>query len=72
MAPRKRATHPYGKWNTARILCKGSVIEHWLNEETVLSFDYTDLKWSKEVELLRIRAVEKEEARVRSMLEKAG
>ena len=55
MGPSKRATRPVGEWNTGRILCKGSVIEHWLNEERVLSFDYTNPKWSKEVELLRIR-----------------
>lgn len=55
MAPSKRVTRPAGQWNTARILCKGSVIEHWLNEERVLSFDYSDPKWAKEVELLRIR-----------------
>lgn len=55
MGPRKRATRPVGEWNTARIICKGSVIEHWLNEERVISFDYNDPKWAKEVELLRIR-----------------
>jgi hypothetical protein len=55
MGPSKRATRPVGEWNTGRILCKGTVIEHWLNEERVLSFDYTDPKWAKEVELLRIR-----------------
>ena len=55
MAPSKRAARPHGEWNTARILCKGSVIEHWLNEERVLSFDYDDPKWAPEVELLRIR-----------------
>lgn len=55
MGPSKRATRPVGEWNTARIICKGSVIEHWLNEERVISFDYTDPKWAKEVELLRIR-----------------
>ncbi len=55
MGPRKRATRPVGEWNTARIICKGSVIEHWLNEERVISFDYTDPKWAREVELLRIR-----------------
>ncbi|MDZ4289036.1 MAG: DUF1080 domain-containing protein [Prosthecobacter sp.] len=55
MGPSKRATRPVGEWNTARILCKGSVIEHWLNEERVISFDYNDPKWAKEVELLRIR-----------------
>lgn len=55
MAPSKRASRPQGEWNTARIVGKGSVIEHWLNEERVLSFDYTDPKWAEEVELLRIR-----------------
>lgn len=55
MAPSKRVARPHGEWNTARILCKGTVIEHWLNEERVLSFDYKDPKWSKEVELLGIR-----------------
>ena len=55
MGPRKRATRPLGEWNTARIVCKGTVIEHWLNEERVISFDYTDPKWAKEVGLLRIR-----------------
>jgi len=55
MGPSKRATRPVGEWNTGRILCQGTVIEHWLNEERVLSFDYTDPKWTKEVELLTIR-----------------
>jgi len=55
MGPSKRVTRPVGEWNTARIICKGTVIEHWLNEERVISFDYTDPKWAKEVELLRIR-----------------
>lgn len=55
MGPRKRATKPVGEWNTARIICKGSVIEHWLNEERVISFDYNDPKWAKEVGILRIR-----------------
>ena len=55
MAPRKRATRPLGEWNTARIVCQGTVIEHWLNEEKVLSFDYTDPRWASEVELLHVR-----------------
>ncbi|MCC9606183.1 DUF1080 domain-containing protein [Blastopirellula sp. JC732] len=55
MAPSKRVAHPFGEWNTARIICKGTVIEHWLNEERVLSFDYADPKWAKQVELLGIR-----------------
>ena len=55
MGVRARAAWPLGEWNTARIVCKGTVIEHWLNEQRVISFDYTDSKWAREVELLRIR-----------------
>ncbi len=55
MAPSKDATRAVGEWNTARILCKGSVIEHWLNGERVLSFDYEDSKWAWYVDLLAAR-----------------
>ena len=55
MAPSKDATKPFGEWNTGRVKCKGTVIEHWVNSERVLSFDYTDPKWTERVELLRIR-----------------
>jgi hypothetical protein len=55
MAPSRRVGKPHGEWNTARIICQGTVIEHWLNEERVLSFDYADPKWKFEVELLGIR-----------------
>ncbi|GEM_PF-1016555 len=55
MAPSKDATLPVGQWNTARIICQGSVIEHWLNGERVLSFDYNDPKWNWFVQLLDAR-----------------
>lgn len=55
MAPSKDATRAVGEWNTARIVCQGTVIEHWLNEERVLSFDYADPKWKWYVDLLGIR-----------------
>lgn len=58
MAPSKDATRPVGEWNEGRVLCKGTVIEHWLNGERVLSFDYTNPKWAKEIELLRIRGAD--------------
>ena len=55
MAPSKRAAKAFGEWNTGRIICKDTVIEHWLNEERVLSFDYKDPRWTEEVRLLGIR-----------------
>jgi hypothetical protein len=58
MAPSKDNTRPVGEWNTARVKCKGSVIEHWLNGEAVISFDYTDPKWAEQIELLCIRGAD--------------
>lgn len=58
MAPSKDATKPLGQWNTGRVKCKGTVIEHWVNGERVLSFDYTDPKWSKQIDLLNLRGAD--------------
>lgn len=55
MAPKKDNTRPVGEWNSGRIVCQGSVIEHWLNGEAVISFDYEDPKWAFYVNLLGIR-----------------
>ena len=55
MAPSKDATRPVGEWNSGRVVCKGTVIQHWLNGENVLDFDYTDPKWAEMVKLLTIR-----------------
>lgn len=58
MAPSHDATKPIGEWNTGRIVCVGSVIQHWLNGAKVIDFDYTDSKYAKEVELLRVRGAD--------------
>ena len=58
MAPSQDATNPLGQWNTGWVKCKGTVIEHWVNGMRVLSFDYTDPKWSKQVELLNLRGAD--------------
>jgi hypothetical protein len=55
MAPSKDATRPVGEWNDGKIRCQGSIIQHWLNGERVIDFDYKDPRWAFEVELLRIR-----------------
>jgi len=46
------------EWNEGRIVCKGTVIQHWLNGVKVIDFDYTDPRWREEIELLRIRGAE--------------
>jgi hypothetical protein len=55
MAPSRDATRPVGEWNTGRVVCQGTVIQHWLNGEKVIDLDYADPRWSEEVELLRQR-----------------
>lgn len=55
MAPSKDATKSPGEWNTARIVCQGAVIQHWLNGEKVIDFDYNDPQWAKDVARLKER-----------------
>lgn len=55
MAPSKDVTKPVGEWNTGRIVCQGTVIQHWLNGVKVVDFDYTDPQFAEHVELLRLR-----------------
>ncbi|MCP4786396.1 MAG: DUF1080 domain-containing protein [Fuerstiella sp.] len=55
MAPSHDATRPVGNWNTGRVICKGTVVQHWLNGKKVIDLDYADTKWAWNVELLRKR-----------------
>lgn len=55
MAPSHDATKPVGEWNQGRIVCHDSVIQHWLNGQKVIDFDYRSDKWQSNVEMLRQR-----------------
>ena len=55
MQPSHDATKPAGEWNTGRIVCKGTVIQHWLNGQKVVGFDYADPKNEFHVNLLKNR-----------------
>ncbi|MEO0447024.1 MAG: DUF1080 domain-containing protein, partial [Verrucomicrobiota bacterium] len=55
MQPSHDATQPVGEWNSARIVCQGTVIQHWLNGAKVIGFDYEDPTWAFEVDLLKKR-----------------
>ncbi len=55
MPPSVDATRPIGEWNEGRIVCKGTVIQHWLNGRAVVDFDYADPKWADQVLLLKVR-----------------
>lgn len=58
MQPSEDATRPAGEWNKGRIVCKGSVIQHWLNDVKVIDFDYTDPRWEFNVTMLKLRGAD--------------
>ena len=58
MQPSHDATQPIGKWNTARVICKGSVVQHWLNGQKVIHFDYEAPEFAFNVEMLKQRGGE--------------
>ncbi|MAI72318.1 MAG: glycosyl hydrolase [Rhodopirellula sp.] len=53
--PSRDNTKPVGQWNTGRIICKGTIVQHWLNGEKVIHLDYQDPKWASNVEMLKQR-----------------
>ncbi len=55
MAPSHDATKPVGEWNEGRVVCKGTIIQHWLNGKKVIHFDYSDSKWAFNIDLLEKR-----------------
>ncbi len=55
MQPSHDATLSVGEWNDGRIVCQGTVVQHWLNGLKVVDFDYADKKWKFNVDLLTAR-----------------
>ncbi|QDV65247.1 Arylsulfatase [Crateriforma conspicua] len=55
MQPSRDVTRAAGQWNTGRIVCKDTVIQHWCNGVKVIDFDYEDPRWQFHVDLLRKR-----------------
>ena len=52
MQPSVDATKPVGGWNSGRVVCKGTVVQHWLNGVKVIHLDYADPKWKFNVDML--------------------
>ena len=55
MQPSHDATKPVGDWNSARVLCKGTKVQHWLNDEKVIDFDHTDPKYLYNIGMMKSR-----------------
>lgn len=58
MAPSRDVTSPVGQWNSGRVVGKGTVIQHWLNGEKVVDFDYRDKRWAFNVDLIKKRGAD--------------
>ena len=41
----KDATHPVGEWNHARLVVKGTHVEHWLNDVKVVEYELGSADW---------------------------
>jgi hypothetical protein len=48
-APAKDVTQPVGKWNLARIIVDGNHVEHWLNGEKVVEYEWGSDDWKARV-----------------------
>jgi hypothetical protein len=47
-APRG-VVHPAGDWNTARILVRGNHVEHWLNGQKIVEYEFQSDDWKQRV-----------------------
>ncbi|HQZ64608.1 MAG TPA: DUF1080 domain-containing protein, partial [Planctomycetaceae bacterium] len=43
------ASLPVGIWNTARIICRGTSVEHWLNGRQVAAYDTKSAEWKRQI-----------------------
>ncbi len=43
--PEGTFTRPAGEWNTSRIVARGPQVEHWVNDQKVLSYDMDSEAW---------------------------
>ncbi len=45
-APTRDASRPVGEWNEGRLLVNGSHVEHWLNGEKVVEYEWGTPEWT--------------------------
>ena len=47
MTPENKKDNGFDKWNRAKIIVKGSHVEHWLNGEKTVEFERGTDEWKK-------------------------
>jgi hypothetical protein len=58
-APSEDRTKPVGEWNHARIVVDGHHVEHWLNGQKVVEFDFGSDEWKRRVGQSKFRVFPK-------------
>jgi hypothetical protein len=58
-APAKDVTLPVGEWNKSKIVVDGNHVEHWLNGEKVVEFDYGSDDWNQRVKGSKFKDMKK-------------
>jgi len=48
-APPTGVAHPYGQWNTARIVVRGDHVTYWMNGHRIVDYDLHSPEWKKRV-----------------------
>ena len=49
-APVKDVTRPAGEWNEARLIARGSHVEHWMNGVKLLEYEIGSADWNTRVQ----------------------
>lgn len=55
-APEKDSGNPAGEWNNARIVVRGNHVEHWLNGEKVVTYEFNSPDWQQRVAASKFKA----------------
>jgi hypothetical protein len=54
-APPRGVVKPAGEWNAARIVARGSHVEHWLNGQKVVDYELGSADWSAKVQASKFK-----------------
>ena len=46
---------PLGEWNTARILVQGNRVEHWMNGQKIVEYEFNSEHWKRRVQESKFR-----------------
>jgi hypothetical protein len=51
----KQLAKPAGEWNSSRIVVRGNHVEHWLNGEKAVEYDYGSPDWNAKVQASKFK-----------------